>query len=84
MSDTYMGPIPIENIHPELVDALAEIEDLKRKYRTVQVTLSEKIERKDVALRVALDALETAALNDPERNDDLYYDNAIIAVKEAL
>ncbi len=29
MSDTYMGPIPIENIHPELVNALAEIERLK-------------------------------------------------------
>lgn len=51
--------------------------DQARKY-------AREIERKDVALRVALDALETAALNDPARNDDLYYDNAIIAVKEAL
>jgi hypothetical protein len=81
MSDTYMGPIPIENIHPELVDALAEFEDLKRKYRTVLVTLSEKIERKDVALRVALDAL---ALANGFILEDGDLDHAIETVQEAL
>lgn len=45
--------------------------------------LLKMIDRKDAALRVALDALETAALNDPDM-EDRYYDYAIGAVKDAL
>ena len=63
-----------------LVNALAEIETLKIKYRTAQVTLSEQIERKDAALRVALEALEGTYIGwRGEKSGE-----AITTIKEAL
>jgi hypothetical protein len=54
---------------------------------TLRITIarqSAEIARKDAALRNALDALETAAMNDPAREDDHYYDIVADAVREVL
>lgn len=65
-----------------LIAALAEIERLKAEYDLLALNIEQDIERKDAALRVALEALELAHPRFGVATEK--YKQAIATIKEAL
>lgn len=89
---TYKSNVVLTNNTATLQAALAEIERLKatvdynakaaKDYWQQCLALRKDINRKDAALRVALEALEITECRDD--HEDEYYDRAIQLVKGAL